>query len=176
MIAFERVSVFPRVIGAIDGTHVEIRSPRDDNHQAYINRKGYASIHVQAVCTQNLLFTIMFPGNAGSVHDARIFRISPVARYFENPEKYFCNDSHLVGDAAYDIHTNMMVSFKDNGHLSLRQKNFNFCHSSARKAIERVFGVWKARWRSILDCLPMITLEKIPEYYWQLQSYITFVS
>lgn len=164
MIAFERVSAFPRVIGAIDGTHVEIRSPRDDNHQAYINRKGYASIHVQAVCTQNLLFTSMFAGNAGSVHDARIFRISPVARYFENPEKYFCNDSHLVGDAAYGIHTNMMVPFKDNGHLSLRQKNFNFCHSSARMAIERAFGVWKARWRSILDCLSMITLEKIPEY------------
>lgn len=120
--------------------------------------------YFQAVCTQNLLFTSMFAGNAGSVHDARIFRISPVARYFENPEKYFCNDSHLVGDAAYGIHTNMMVPFKDNGHLSLRQKNFNFCHSSARMAIERAFGVWKARWRSILDCLPMITLEKIPEY------------
>ncbi|XP_036148902.1 putative nuclease HARBI1 isoform X2 [Monomorium pharaonis] len=44
MIAFERMSGFPGVIGAIDGTHVEIRSPQDDQHQAYINRKGYQSI------------------------------------------------------------------------------------------------------------------------------------
>jgi len=116
------------------------------------------------VCTQNLLFTSVFVGNAGSVHDARVFRISPVARYFENPEFYFPNDSHIVGDAAYGIHSNMMVPFKDNGHLSRRQKNFNFCHSSARIAIERAFGIWKGRWRSILDCLPMVTLEKIPEY------------
>lgn len=106
----------------------------------------------------------MFVGNAGSVHDARVFRISPVARYIENLEIYFPEDSHLVGDAAYGIHPNMMVPFKDNGHLSSRQKNFNFCLSSARVSIERAFGVWKARWRSILDCLPMTTLEKIPEY------------
>lgn len=106
----------------------------------------------------------MFVGNAGSVHDARVFRISPVAGYIENPEMYFPNDSHLVGDGAYGIHPNLMVPFKDNGHLSLRQKNFNLCLSSARVAIERAFGVWKGRWRSILDCLPMTTLEKIPEY------------
>lgn len=57
-----------------------------------------------------------------------------------------------------------MVPFKDNGHLTEKQKNFNFCLSSARISIERAFGLWKARWRSILDCLPMVTLEKIPEY------------
>lgn len=117
----------------------------------------------QAVCIHNLLFTSIFVGNAGSVHDARVFRVSPVAQYFENPEIYFPNDSHLVGDA-YGINRNMMVPFKDNSHLSRRQQNFNFCHSSARTVIERAFGIWKARWRSILDCLSMITLEKIPEY------------
>ncbi|EZA48117.1 hypothetical protein X777_14403 [Ooceraea biroi] len=56
-----------------------------------------------------------------------------------------------------------MVPFKDNGHLSDRQKNFN-CLSSARIAIERAFGLWKGRWRNIIDCLPMVTLEKISEY------------
>lgn len=55
MMAFERVSAFPRVIGAIDGTHVEIRSPQDDDHQAYINRKGYASIHVQVTFHDKLV-------------------------------------------------------------------------------------------------------------------------
>ncbi|KYN22678.1 Putative nuclease HARBI1 [Trachymyrmex cornetzi] len=35
MEAFERVSGFPNVIGAIDGTHIEIRSPQGVDHQAY---------------------------------------------------------------------------------------------------------------------------------------------
>lgn len=118
----------------------------------------------QAVCTQKLLFTSILAGNAGSVHDARAFRISQVKNFIDNPETYFPNDSHLLGDAAYGIHPQIMVPFKDNGHLTDKQKNFNFCLSSARISIERAFGMWKTRWRSILDCLPMVTLEKIPEY------------
>ncbi|XP_036142068.1 putative nuclease HARBI1 [Monomorium pharaonis] len=163
MIEFEKASAFPNVLGAIDGTHIKIRAPQQDK-QSYVNRKGYHSIHVQAVCTQNLLFTSVFAGNVGSVHDARVFRLSPVSQYVQDPEIYFPYNSHLVGDSAYGIHPCIMVPFKDNGHLTNRQKNFNFCLSSARIAIERAFGLWKGRWRSILDCLPMVTLEKIPEY------------
>lgn len=118
----------------------------------------------QAVCTQKLLFTSVLAGNAGSVHDARVFRLSAVKNFIDNPQIYFPNDSHLVGDAAYAIHSQIMVPFKDNGHLTDKQKNFNFCLSSARISIERAFGLWKARWRSIFDCLPMVTLKKIPEY------------
>lgn len=103
-------------------------------------------------------------GNVGSVHDARVLRLSSISNYIKNPLIYFPNDSHIVGDSAYGVHPHIMVPFKDNGHLSDRQKNFNFCLSSARNVIERAFGLWKGRWRSILDCLPMITIEKIPEY------------
>lgn len=46
MIEFERVSAFPNVIGAIDGTHIKIKAPQEDK-QSYVNRKGYHSIHVQ---------------------------------------------------------------------------------------------------------------------------------
>lgn len=118
----------------------------------------------QAVCTQKLLFTSVLAGYAGSVHDARVLRLSPVQNFIDNYNIYFPNNSHLVGDAAYGINPQIMVPFKDNGHLTDKQKNFNFCLSSARVSIERAFGLWKSRWRSILDCLPMVTLEKIPEY------------
>lgn len=56
--AFKRVSGFPDVIGTIDGTHVEIRSPQNDDYQAYINRKGYPSIHVQVIFCGKLLNTV----------------------------------------------------------------------------------------------------------------------
>ncbi|XP_018394881.1 PREDICTED: uncharacterized protein LOC108773542 [Cyphomyrmex costatus] len=148
---FEKVSGFPKIIGAIDGTHFKIIAPQEDK-QSYV------------ICIQKLLFTSVLAGNVGSVYDARVFRLSSVREYIENPLIYFPNDSHIVGDAAYSIHPHIMVPFKDNGHLTARQKNFNLCHSSVRTSIERAIGLWKIRWRSILDCLAMVTIEKIPEY------------
>lgn len=40
---------FPKVIGAIDGTHVHIAAPKM-HYKAYINRKGYHSIQLQVMC------------------------------------------------------------------------------------------------------------------------------
>jgi len=40
---------FPGVVGCIDGTHVRIQGP-NRNENDYVNRKGYHSINVQAVC------------------------------------------------------------------------------------------------------------------------------
>ena len=40
---------FPGVIGCVDRTHVRIQEPRA-NENNFVNRKGYHSINVQAVC------------------------------------------------------------------------------------------------------------------------------
>ncbi|XP_071118585.1 putative nuclease HARBI1 [Haliotis cracherodii] len=40
---------FPSVLGCIDGTHIRIQAPTRDE-PAFVNRKGYHSINVQAVC------------------------------------------------------------------------------------------------------------------------------
>lgn len=90
--------------------------------------------------------------------------MSPVQKYIEEESTYFEPDTHLIGDAAYGIHPLLMVPFKNNGHLTARDNNFNFCLSSARMSIERAFALWKGRWRSLRDCLAMSTLTKIPEY------------
>jgi len=37
---------FPKVIGAIDGTHIKITAPKK-HPEAYINRKGYHSMQLQ---------------------------------------------------------------------------------------------------------------------------------
>lgn len=37
---------FPKVIGAIDGTHIPISNPKK-NSESYVNRKGYHSIQLQ---------------------------------------------------------------------------------------------------------------------------------
>lgn len=43
---FSSTSSFPGVIGAIDGTHINIRAPHQDP-ETYVNRKGHHSIQLQ---------------------------------------------------------------------------------------------------------------------------------
>ena len=43
---------FPGVIGCVDGTHVRIQAP-STNENDFVNRKGFHSINVQAVCNHN---------------------------------------------------------------------------------------------------------------------------
>ncbi|XP_071572649.1 putative nuclease HARBI1 [Temnothorax nylanderi] len=157
---FSRPSGFPNVIGAIDGSHINIPAPTE-NPEAYVNRKGRHSIHLQAVCDHARLFTHIYVGNVGSVHDARVFRLSSLQEYINDANK-FPNDTHIIGDAAYTLHQHLLVPYVDNGHLTQQQKNYNFCHSSARMVIERAFALLKGRWRSLLHVLAVNDIEFVP--------------
>ena len=49
MQSFERRQGIPQVVGAIDGTHIPVAMPPDDNWKSYINRKSWSSIVFQCV-------------------------------------------------------------------------------------------------------------------------------
>lgn len=40
---------FPCVVGCVDGTHIRIQAPHE-NENGYVNRKGFHSINVQGIC------------------------------------------------------------------------------------------------------------------------------
>ncbi|KAB0790410.1 hypothetical protein PPYR_15221, partial [Photinus pyralis] len=160
--AFKVVAGFPNVIGAIDGTHISITAPTE-HPEAYVNRKGIHSIQLQVVSDEKGKFIHCYTGHPGSVHDQRVFASSEVSHFLNDSEK-FPNDYHLLGDAAYAIRKNLMVPYKDNGHLTERQHNYNKCHSSTRMAVERAIGLLKGRMRRLLDNLPMTRGDLIPKY------------
>ena len=59
----------------------------------------------------------------------------------EIPRQY-----HLVGDAAYALHLNLITPFKDTGRgLTVGETLYNNRHSQTRMASERAFGILKAR-------------------------------
>ena len=63
---------FPNCAGAVDGTHIPIIAP-ESAHGNYVNRKGWYSIILQAVCDHNYIITDVNVGWQGRVHDARVF-------------------------------------------------------------------------------------------------------
>ena len=71
----------PFVIGAVDCTHVKITKPAAPQGDDYINRKGQATINVQATCNASEMFTSVDATWPGSVHDSRIWRNSSVAAF-----------------------------------------------------------------------------------------------
>ncbi|XP_048512464.1 putative nuclease HARBI1 [Athalia rosae] len=162
MRGFERSSGFPKTIGAIDETHIRINAPKQ-NPADYIDRKGFHSIQLQDVCDHRTLITHCYAGHPGSVHNRRVFRLSEVADYL-NDDDAFPEDSHILGDAAYEIHQHLLTPYRDNGYLSGKQKKYNYRHSSARVTIERCFGLLKGRMRSLLHCLPMTRVDSMAEY------------
>jgi len=110
-----------------------------------------------------MVITHCYVGHPGSVHDQRVFRQSEVALYLNDEEK-FPFDSHIIGDSAYELHEHLLVTFKDNGHLTAAQKQYNFRQSSARVVIERCFAHLKGRMRSLMHCLPMKRVDLMAEY------------
>ncbi|CAH3108966.1 unnamed protein product [Porites lobata] len=70
--------------------------------EAFEEKKGFFSVQLQVICDPDLFITDVFCGYPGSVHDARVFRNSPICREVEvNPDNYFPGNSHILGDAAY---------------------------------------------------------------------------
>ena len=124
----------PQTVGAIDRTHIEINSPTGDSKIDHFNRKQRYSISTQSVTGGNLKFLDRATGYRGSIHDARILRVS--ALYIQQ----YCNillteptdvtdgckiRPLLIEDGAYPANTWLVKPFPNNLNLSQEQEKFN---------------------------------------------------
>ncbi|XP_060859768.1 uncharacterized protein LOC132936967 [Metopolophium dirhodum] len=95
-------------------------------------------------------FIDVFAGWPGRSHDARIFRCSIIGQtIINNPSSILPNSCYILGDGAYPLAEGLMIPYKDNGNLSLKQKNFNHKLSSSRVLIEQAFGKLIGRFQKI---------------------------
>ncbi|KAB0804577.1 hypothetical protein PPYR_01547 [Photinus pyralis] len=152
---FYKKANFP---SCIDGSHVPIKAPLH-NHTSYVNRKGFHSVILQAICDDKYLFTDVYAGEAGSVHDAMVFKRS---EFSVNENAYeFLHNGHILGDSAYPLTSKLLVPFKDYGQLTEVQKHYNTAHAKTRVPIEQAFALLKGRFRR-LKLVENTRIDRIP--------------
>uniref|UniRef100_A0A8C9ZXZ5 Harbinger transposase derived 2 n=1 Tax=Sander lucioperca TaxID=283035 RepID=A0A8C9ZXZ5_SANLU len=123
---FYKIAGFPRVIGAIDCTHVFL-----------------SQFHLQMTCDHECMITSLDSKWPGSVHDSRIFHESMLCQRFE--EGLF--DGLLVGDRGYACQRFLLTPYPD--PQTGPQNRFNVALSKTRVKIEMTFGILKARFNCL---------------------------
>ncbi|XP_071055943.1 putative nuclease HARBI1 [Onthophagus taurus] len=144
---FFEIGGFPGVVGCVDGTHIEIKSPGGANAEIFRNRKGFMSLNVQVVAGPTLkIFDIVIRW-PGSAHDSRIFNSSAVAMKFESKLLI----GILLGDSAYQ--QNQFLYSPILNPQTPPEQRYNIAHVRTRNVVERTFGVWKGRFRCLTGAL-----------------------
>lgn len=127
-------------------------------------------MQLQAVCDHRLMFRDIFVGWPGSSHDGRVFRKSPLPEQLRISP--LAADMHLLGDSAYTLAVDMMVPFRDNGHLDCIEKAYNVVHSKTRVCIEHAFGLMNCKFRR-MKMLDMHVTDDAPTFIAAVTCYIT---
>ncbi|XP_046572439.1 putative nuclease HARBI1 [Haliotis rubra] len=80
---FHALAGFPNVLGCIDGTLIAIVRPQACEEAAYVCRKGFHAVNIQAICDGDLRFTNVVCRWPGATHDSYIFNNSTIGSYLE---------------------------------------------------------------------------------------------
>ena len=85
---FAELSELPNIVGAIDGSHVTIKAPKDSAGD-YFSRYQQHDFIIQAVVNGRKPFLDFACGYPGSMHDTRVSRRRAIFGRAESEEKSF---------------------------------------------------------------------------------------
>lgn len=172
--AFREYSNFTGIVGIVDGTYMVVTAPTIQPKR-YIDRHHQYSINVQAVCDHRLLVRDIHVGECGSMTDARVFRRSPLSKSLLTNPNMLEPNQHIIGDSIYmltdkvnlvcmlklpaDNFANftftymfvlqLLTPFRNNGHLNVPRRKYNYLLCKCRARVEHLFGKIFSQWRRL---------------------------
>ncbi|XP_071843463.1 putative nuclease HARBI1 [Apostichopus japonicus] len=142
---FSDVAGFPRIVSAVDCTHVLLKGSRlGEDAYVYINRKRVKSINVQLMCNSRYKITNVVARWPGSAHDSRILQHSNIGQEFEAGNK----QGILIGDSGYPLKPCLMTPIAE--PQSPAEISYNRAHPRTRVFIEQVNGQLKMKFPCLM--------------------------
>ncbi|KAH6825361.1 hypothetical protein C2S53_018263 [Perilla frutescens var. hirtella] len=147
----ERWKWFKGCLGALDGTYVKVRVPKEDIAR-YRTRKNEIATNVLGMCSRDMQFIYVLVGWEGSTADGRILRdaisrenglVVPRGTYYLVDGGYTNGEGFLAPFRGQRYHLN---DWSERYRPTTAEEFFNMKHSSARNVIERLFDLIKNRW------------------------------
>ncbi|KAJ1680969.1 hypothetical protein LUZ63_022717 [Rhynchospora breviuscula] len=136
---------FEKCVGAIDGTHIRVKVPRDEVKR-YRSRKQFPTHNNLVACTFDLKLTYVLAGWEGSAHDSKVLQdalsrddrlLIPRGRYYLADAGYALTPSFITPYRGVRYHLKEYSIHPPENEKEL----FNLRHSSLRNAVERSIGV-----------------------------------
>ncbi|XP_067633131.1 putative nuclease HARBI1 [Eurosta solidaginis] len=140
----------PRVIGCIDGTHIGLQKPSENEHM-FFNRKGFHNLNVMIICDHQYKINVINARYGGAAHDSFVWKQSEQRIMLE--EKFEINsnnNSWLLGDSGYPLEPWCITPYRNPAEGS-SESVFNAVHSKARCMVERTIGIYKGRWKILCN-------------------------
>lgn len=154
------MSQFPNVIGCLDGSYISCSTPAHKIRSTYSNRHDQISITLQAICDSNRRFLDVFTGAPSKIHDARIYKMSPVSDKLQA----ICQGKyHILADGAYEIREWLLVPYRKYEALPEHKKRFNDRFCATRVVIENSFSNLKKRFIQLIR-IDMWSVDRITKF------------
>lgn len=147
---------FPNCLGALDGKHVTIRSPKNSGSLNFNYKKTF-SVVLMALADANYKLIYVDVGCKGRVSDGRVFNRSSLHAAIENnqlnippPRKLPSSNDEvpfvIIADDAFALKTYLMKPFSFRGQ-NRAEHIYNYRLSRARRMVESTFGLMANRFR-----------------------------
>ncbi|MGH0116570.1 UNVERIFIED_CONTAM: hypothetical protein FKN15_014770, partial [Acipenser sinensis] len=139
---FHSICNFLNVVGVVDGTHIQIRAPSNDEYH-YVCRKGHHSLNVQLTCDHKLIRNVVVK-LPGATHDPFIWANCGAKAIGE--EGGF-QGGWLLGDSGYPLLPYLLTPVTT--PTPRAEGKYNTDHCKARQVIERCRGRLKMHFRAL---------------------------
>ena len=172
------VHKMPGMLGSLDCTHTTWKNCPKAFHGSYMGKSRKPTIVLEAVCDYNLWFWHVSYGYCGSMNDINILNLSPllermldgtfdrledeaddVVPYTIGGEEF--NKAYFLTDGIYPRYSRFVKGMKV--PITEEEKRFTGWQESARKDIERAFGVLKEKFQFVSRPIKLHSINEIAE-------------